>query len=343
MSTMLIEPNFWVGNVPVYGNVILAPMAGYSDVPYRALCRSFGSAMHYTEFVPVEALLGKKSENRFWMRLDKKKDEHPLVFQIFGNDAQKILQAALRIEELEPDIIDINMGCSTKKVSGRGAGVGMMPQQKLVAETFHLLSHHLSVPISGKIRLGWDDSQRNYAEIGRIMVDNGAALVAMHARTKIQQYGGKADWNEIANLCQAVDIPVIGNGDVREVDDIDRMIDQTGCSGVMIGRAAIGNPWIFNRLTRADISPEMFVSTIRFHINEMVDYYGEQLGLRLFRKHLKHYLSDIPEAAGMLVNMMQASVLDNFHGLLSDLLFILQESLASSFLISDSKPMSIGT
>ena len=147
-------PVFLVGGVPIYGDAILAPMAGYSDVPYRALCRAYGSAMNYTEFVPVEGLLGKKRDNRFWQRLDKKPDEHPVVFQIFGNDAQKILDAALRIEELEPDIIDINMGCATRRVSGRGAGVGMMPQPQLVRETFNLLTQHLRVPVSGKIRLG---------------------------------------------------------------------------------------------------------------------------------------------------------------------------------------------
>ena len=123
---MSSEATFWVRDVPVYGDAILSPMAGYSDVPYRALCRSYGSAMNYTEFVQVEGLLGKKRDNRYWQRLDKKPDEHPLVFQIFGSDAQKILQAAQRIEELEPDIIDINMGCATRRVSGRGAGVGMI-------------------------------------------------------------------------------------------------------------------------------------------------------------------------------------------------------------------------
>src|SRR5210317_78787 len=142
---MFVDPTFYVGDVPVYGDAILAPMAGYSDVPYRALCRAYGSAMHYTEFVPVEGLLGKKRDNRFWRRLNKKADEHPVVFQIFGNNAAKIVDAALRIQELEPDIIDINMGCSTRRVSGRGAGVGMMPQPDLVAETFRLLSANLEV------------------------------------------------------------------------------------------------------------------------------------------------------------------------------------------------------
>lgn len=336
---MLNEPNFRVGSVPVYGNVILAPMAGYSDVPYRALCRSFGSAMNYTEFVPVEALLGKKRDNRFWQRLDKKKGEHPIVFQIFGNDAQKILNAALRIETLEPDIIDINMGCSTRKVSGRGAGVGMMPKPKLVEDTFKMLSQNLSIPVTGKIRLGWDDGQRNYEEIARIMVDNGAALVAMHARTKIQKYGGIADWDEIAKLRQNLTVPVIGNGDVQQVEDIDRMLSHTGCDAVMIGRGAIGNPWIFGRLRKEDLSINTFISTIHFHACEVVDYYSEALGLRLFRKHLKQYLADFEGIDSICSQLLQVSQLDQFCTLLDELSLFLQLNFASSFNISDSKAL----
>lgn len=339
---MLNKPTFWVGDVRVAGQAILAPMAGYSDVPYRALCRSFGSAMNYTEFVPVEALLGKTRNNRFWQRLDKKEDEHPIVFQIFGNDAQKILDAALRIEELGPDIIDINMGCSTKRVSGRGAGVGMMPQPELVAETFKLLSHHLNVPVSGKIRLGWDDEQRNYAEIGRIMVENGASLVAMHARTKNQKYGGQADWDEIARLRQMIDVPVIGNGDVQTADDIDRMIDYTGCEAVMIGRAAIGNPWIFSRLSREDLTPGLFISTIDFHANQMIDYYGEQLGLRLFRKHFKQYMENLVGGDEITGDMLRVSDKDAYQKILNRLSAFIQANFSSSFIISDSKALLIG-
>ena len=312
-------PHFWVGDVPVYGDAILAPMAGYSDVPYRALCRAYGSAMHYTEFVPVEALQGKPSRNRFWMRLDKQPDEHPMVFQIFGADAHKILDAALRIEALGPDIIDVNMGCSTRRVSGRGAGVGMMPQPELVAETFRLLSQRLSVPVTGKIRLGWDAAQRNYAEIARIMQDNGAALIALHARTKCQQYGGQADWDAIARLRETVTVPVIGNGDVQTPDDIDRMLAHTGCDAVMIGRAAIGAPWIFARRRREDQPFTAVAQAIRIHAREMAAYYGERSGLIQFRKHLKRYVADTPGAEAFLPQMLQVERLDAFLALLEEL------------------------
>lgn len=291
-------PHFHVASIPVYGDVILAPMAGYSDVPYRALCRAYGSAMHYTEFVPVEALLGRRSRNRFWMRLDRQPDERPMVFQIFGNNAQKILRAAQNVLDLEPDIIDINMGCSTRQVSGRGAGVGMMPQPELVRETFSLLSRHLPVPVTGKIRLGWDATQQNFLQIGQIMVENGAALIAIHGRTKVQKYDGRANWDAIAALKQAVPVPVIGNGDVTTPADIEHMKAYTGCDAVMIGRAAIGNPWIFARQEKEKLPFSEIVAAICLHLREMLAYYGDPHGLIRFRKHLKQYLDGrcLPEA-----------------------------------------------
>ncbi|GAB4275512.1 MAG: tRNA dihydrouridine synthase DusB [Candidatus Promineifilaceae bacterium] len=312
------EPNFFVGKIPVFGDVILSPMAGYSDVPYRALCRAYGSAMHYTEFVPVETLLGRRSHNTFWRRLDKKPDEHPMVFQIFGNDAQKILQAAQNILDLGPDIIDINMGCSTRKVSGRGAGVGMMLQPELVAETFSLLSKHLPVPVTGKIRLGWDADNRNFLEIGQIMVDNGAALVAVHGRTKVQKYGGKADWDAIAALKQTLPVPVIGNGDVKKAADIDRMLAYTGCDAVMIGRGAIGNPWIFSRLDRESLSVGEILTAVRVHLEEMVAYYGQPFGIIQFRKHLKRYVAGLPEIEEWLPALLAVEEADLFLTMLAE-------------------------
>ena len=314
-----MEPTFWVRDVPVYGDTILAPMAGYSDVPYRALCRAYGSAMHYTEFVPVEALLGKQRDNRFWQRLDKQPGERPVVFQIFGNEVQKILRAAQNIELLEPDVIDINMGCSTRKVSGRGAGVGMMPQPELVAETFSLLTKHLSVPVTGKIRLGWDASEQNFLEIGRILEENGASLIAMHARTKAQKYGGQADWDAIGELCQTVSVPVIGNGDVQTAADIDRLKAYTGCQAVMVGRAAIGNPWIFARIDRAELRLEDVLPAVRLHSQEMMAYYGERAGLLQFRKHLKRYLEDMPEVQDIVSQMLQVETAAAFAELLAEM------------------------
>lgn len=310
------KATFWVEKVPVKGDVILAPMAGYSDVPYRAICRAYGSAMQYTEFVPVEALLGRRVHERFRRRLDKKPDEYPIVFQIFGNNAQKLLEAALRIEPWGADIIDVNMGCSTRKVSGRGAGAGMMLQPDLVAETFSLLSRHLAVPVTGKIRLGWDAGQQNYLEIGRIMEENGAAMVAMHGRTKTQKYGGQADWDAIAHLKQSVSIPVVGNGDVQSPDDIDRMLAYTGCDAVMVGRAAIGNPWIFARKRREKLTLADIFTAVHRHAAEMITYYDIPAGLIQFRKHLKVYLASVPGLEGYLPPLLATTDPDEFERLL---------------------------
>lgn len=285
------EPTFHVRDVPIYGDVILAPMARYSDVPYRALCRAYGSAMNYTEFAPAEALLAPP--NPLWRRLDKKPGERPLVFQIFGNDARVLLAAAQRIEQWEPDIIDINMGCSVPKVSERGAGVGMMPRPELVRDTFALLSKQLRVPVTGKIRLGWDDSQRNFLQIARIMEDNGASLIAVHGRTRQQKYDFAADWDAIAELKQAVRVPVIGNGDVRTPADIAAMKHHTGCEAVMVGRAAVGNPWIFSRRDRTEVTVEEIVTAVKLHLHEMVAYYGDE-ALDLFGRHLRRYFAGLP-------------------------------------------------
>ncbi len=318
MTTLSFSPpTFYVGEIPVYGDAILSPMAGYSDVPYRALCRAYGSAMHYTEFVPVEALTGSPRRNKFWQRLDKQPDEHPMVFQIFGNDPQKILYAAQNIEQLEPDMIDINMGCSTRRVSGRGAGVGMMRTPEIIAETFRLLSQHLRVPVTGKIRLGWDE-QINYVEVGRILEENGAQLVAIHGRTKEQKYTGQANWDAIAELKQALNIPVIGNGDITRPADIERMKAYTGCDAVMIGRGAIGNPWIFARQARENLTIRDLLAAIRLHVGEMVAYYGEAHGLTLFRKHLKRYVAGLPELSELEQRLLQTDDTVSFFALLDE-------------------------
>jgi len=285
-------PTFSVRDVTVYGDTILSPMAAYSDVPFRAICRQFGAAMNYTEFVPTEALL--HDPNPLWRRLDiHPEGEYLMVFQIFGNDAHQILQAAQRIEAWGPTIIDINLGCSVPKISEKGAGVGMMRQPKLVAETFRLLSRHLNVPVTGKLRLGWDQSSQNYLEIAKIMVDNGAALVALHGRTRSQKYHGQADWDAIAQLKQNVSVPVIGNGDVQTAADIDRLKAHTGCDGVMIGRAALGNPWLLARQDREAVTFSEITAVLRQHLQESLAYYGQPDGLHNFGRHLKKYLAGL--------------------------------------------------
>jgi nifR3 family TIM-barrel protein len=179
-------------------------------------------------------------------------------------------------------------------VSGRGAGAGLLRTPQKIAHIFRTLSQALAVPVSGKIRLGWDDDSRNYLLVARIIEENGGSLIAVHARTRVQGYAGLADWDAIAEIKQAVSIPVIGNGDVHTVADIERLQTHTGCDAVMIGRAAIGNPWIFSRLDRQEVPLDQVRAILLKHLERMSFFYGSELGLVLFRKHASRYLSPLP-------------------------------------------------
>jgi len=282
-------PTFSVGSIPVFGDLILAPMEGFSDMPYRSICRELGSAMSYTEF--INALDVIQGNSHVLKKLTFLTAERPVVFQIFDNEPARLLEAALRLQEFGSDIIDVNMGCSVRRVSGRGAGAGLLRTPVKAARIFRTLSRDLEVPFSAKIRLGWDNEARNYCLIARIIEENGGALIAVHGRTKAQKYSGQADWDAIGEIKQAVSIPVIGNGDVRTVADIERLKTHTACDGIMIGRAAVGNPWIFARRDREQVPPGEVQEMISRHLARMLDFYGEKRGLLLFRKHAKRYLS----------------------------------------------------
>jgi tRNA-dihydrouridine synthase B len=280
-------PNFFVRNVPIYGDTVLAPMDGYSDWPFRSICRALGSAMSYTEFVKVEKILSRSKEPA--KRLYYEEAERPITFQIYGDDPNLILEAALKIEPLKPDIIDLNMGCPAKSIADRGAGVGMMPTPDKIARTFKLLTSNLKVPVTGKIRLGWD-RDKNFKLIARIAEEEGGSLIAVHGRTKEQRYAGNADWDAIAEVKSTVRIPVIGSGDVRTVADIQRMKQHTKVDAVMIGRAAIANPWIFMGMDREQVPAELLKQTVHEHLQKSIQFYGEEDGQRLFRKYAVQYL-----------------------------------------------------
>ena len=280
-------PTFFIRDVPIYGDALLAPMDGYSDWPFRSLCRELGSAMSYTEFVKVEKILSRSKEPA--KRLYFEEAERPVTFQLYGDDPDLILKAALKVQEWKPDVIDLNMGCPAKSIADRGAGVGMMPTPLKIARTFRKLVKALKVPVTGKIRLGWDRN-KNYKLIARIVEQEGGSLVAVHGRTKEQRYSGEADWDAIAEVKATVRVPVIGSGDVRTVADIRRMKHYTGCDAVMIGRAAIANPWIFARLDREQVPPELLHRTVHEHLQKSIQFYGEEDGQRLFRKYAVQYL-----------------------------------------------------
>jgi nifR3 family TIM-barrel protein len=264
-------------------------MDGFSDWPYRSICRQLGSAISYTEFVKDEDVLAGSAN--IAEKLAFEEDERPIAFQLYGDDPAVVLEAALRAQALGPDIIDINMGCPSKTIANRGAGVGLMRTPLKVARMFRALTASLEIPVTAKLRLGWDHDCDKYKLVARIIEESGGALIAIHGRTKKQGYWEQANWEAIAEVKRAVKIPVIGNGDVKTVADIDQMLAQTNCDGVMIGRAAIGNPWIFSRLDRDQVQPEQVRKTIVTHLERNLKFYGADLGLVLFRKHAARYLS----------------------------------------------------
>jgi tRNA-dihydrouridine synthase B len=306
----LTSPIFMVRHIPVYGDLILSPMAGFSDKPYRLICREYGSAMSYTEFVSVDGIL--HANERTWQMLAFDRSERPMTFQIFGSDEAKIEEAARRIEQLGPDIIDLNMGCSVPKVAGRGAGAALLREPAKIGRIFARLSRVLSVPVTGKIRLGWDTQSLNYLEVAKVLEDNGAALIAVHGRTKAQAYNGQANWDAIAEIKAAVKIPVIGNGDVTCVADIERIKRYTGCDAVMIARAAIGNPWILQRKDLHEVTLAEKSALIRRHLQLMLEFYGEERGLILFRKHVVKYVRGLAHIAQVKASLVTCTTPEEF-------------------------------
>lgn len=314
-------PAFHVGTIPVHGGLVLSPMDGFSDLPFRLICRELGSAMSYTEFVNVDELaFSQRHDSRGWRKLRYDPSEHPtMVYQIYGHDVSRIVEMGQRIvEEGQPDILDLNMGCYVKSISERGAGSGMLRFPDRIAEVFRRLSRALPIPVTGKIRLGWDEASRNYLEVAKTLEDNGAALIAVHGRTRAQAYRGEADWDAIAEVKAAVKIPVIGNGDVKRVIDIARIKERTGCEGVMIGRGAIGNPWIFSRKDREEVTYEEKIALMRRHLTLNLEFYGPHTGLILFRKHAARYIHALPGETQLRVPLLRANSVEEFESLLDE-------------------------
>lgn len=317
-----------IGNVVLDNNLILAPMAGVTDLPYRLICREMGCGMVVTEMVSAKAILYRNKNTR--ALLEVKEEERPAAVQLFGSDPDILGEIAAQIEEGPYDMIDLNMGCPVPKIVNNGEGSALMKDPKKVEKILSSMVRHVKKPVTVKFRKGFTEETANAVEIARIAESCGVAAVAVHGRTREQYYSGKADWKIIRQVKEAVKIPVIGNGDVFKPEDAKRMLDETGCDGVMIARGAKGNPWIFKRtahyLETGELLPGPDVEEIKAmilrHGKLLVQYKGEKTAMREMRKHMAWYTAGLPHSASLRNEINQVETLQEMGQLLESRLTI---------------------
>lgn len=306
MTDNKIKP-LQIGSVTLPNNLILAPMAGVTDLPFRLLCKEQGAGLLCMEMISAKAILYKNKNTEELMSIDSR--ENPVSLQLFGSDPDIMAGIARQIEDRPFDILDINMGCPVPKIVNNGEGSALMKNQRLAGEIIRKCVDAIKKPVTVKIRKGFDDEHVNAVEMAKIAEDAGAAAVAVHGRTRQQYYSGKADWDIIRQVKEAVSIPVIGNGDLLCAEDVIAMQEQTGCDGFMIARGAQGNPWIFQQILHyfetGEIMPKPSFEEVRDmilrHAQMMIDFKGEYIGIREIRKHAAWYTAGYKNSSKLRV------------------------------------------
>lgn len=311
-----------IGNVELENRYILAPMAGVTDLPFRLLCKEQGAGLLCMEMVSAKAILYKNRNTKSLLEIHPK--ESPVSLQLFGSDPDIMSEIAKQIEELPFAILDINMGCPVPKIVKNGEGSALMRNPALVHEIVSKVAKAIEKPVTVKIRKGFDDDSVNAVEIARIIEDAGAAAVAVHGRTREQYYSGKADWDIIRQVKEAVSIPVIGNGDVSSGEDAERMVSETGCDGIMVGRAVQGNPWIFQELIHYEETGEKLARPSVTEVREMMlrhaklqmECKGDYTAIREMRKHVAWYTAGFPNSARLRAEINQVESYEELEKLL---------------------------
>lgn len=315
-----------IGGVKIQKTAALAPMASVADRAYRQVCKECGAAYLVSEMISAKGLCysDRKTEELCTVM----EHEHPYALQLFGEDPEFMGRAAEKLMEYKPDIIDINMGCPVPKIAGNGAGSALMKDPKLAAEILRNVKAHCNVPVTAKIRAGWDESSVNAVEMALALEDAGAAAIAVHGRTKTQMYHGKANWDIIRNVKNAVKIPVMGNGDVDSPQRAEEMYRETGCDLVMIGRGSYGRPWLFSQinayLADGTILPEPDVEVrLSYMLRQAeltVQYKGERTAMSELRRQCAFYLKGMPNAAGLRNRCGSLTCMDDLRAICDEVL-----------------------